>query len=109
MGRAGVLVLVGFMLVVCGCDRLRWAPSEAIRQNSVLQQRTTTAMVWQAKQEQASPAALPYWLPGLDQFVPVLVVLAVLVIAKHHANIRRLLRGEEPRIGGSHSQDDSET
>jgi len=55
MVRAGVLVLVGLMLVVCGCDRLRWAPSEAIRQNSVLQRRTTTAMVWQAKQEQASP------------------------------------------------------
>ncbi|MDT8346048.1 MAG: glycerol-3-phosphate acyltransferase, partial [Thermohalobaculum sp.] len=27
--------------------------------------------------------------------------LAVLVWARHHANIRRLLAGEEPRIGGA--------
>ena len=29
------------------------------------------------------------------------VIIAALVIAKHHANIRRLLKGEEPRIGAS--------
>jgi glycerol-3-phosphate acyltransferase PlsY len=28
-------------------------------------------------------------------------IIAVLVWAKHHTNIRRLLRGEEPRIGAS--------
>jgi glycerol-3-phosphate acyltransferase PlsY len=44
---------------------------------------------------------LPYWLPGLPQHVDMLVVLAALVVLRHHANIRRLLKGEEPRIGQS--------
>lgn len=29
--------------------------------------------------------------------------LAILILGKHHANIRRLIRGEEPRIGGRRS------
>jgi glycerol-3-phosphate acyltransferase PlsY len=36
---------------------------------------------------------------GLQQFVPVLSVIAVLVIWLHRANIRRLLVGKEPRVG----------
>ncbi len=38
-------------------------------------------------------------LGGDLQIVQLAGVLAVLVWAKHHENIRRLLRGEEPRIG----------
>ncbi|WAT18587.1 glycerol-3-phosphate 1-O-acyltransferase PlsY [Aurantiacibacter sp. MUD11] len=37
---------------------------------------------------------------GYSAFVPVLVVIAVLIIWLHRANIGRLLRGEEPRVGG---------
>ncbi len=44
---------------------------------------------------------LPYWLPGLPQHVEMLTALAVLVVLGHHANIRRLLKGEEPTIGQS--------
>jgi len=36
---------------------------------------------------------------GFPQFVPVLAVIALLVIWLHRANIRRLLAGEEPRVG----------
>jgi len=36
---------------------------------------------------------------GFAQFVPVLAVIALLVVWLHRANIRRLLAGEEPRIG----------
>ena len=47
-------VLFGLVVMVGGCDSLRLAPSETIRQNSLLQQRTTTALVVQAKEEQTS-------------------------------------------------------
>lgn len=42
---------------------------------------------------------LPLWLPGLPQFVPALWLIAALVMIRHHANIRRLLTGREPKIG----------
>ncbi len=42
---------------------------------------------------------LPYWLPGLPQFVEVLGLIAVLVLLKHIGNVKRLIVGTEPRIG----------
>ncbi|MFQ5772907.1 MAG: glycerol-3-phosphate 1-O-acyltransferase PlsY [Kiloniellaceae bacterium] len=50
----------------------------------------------------ASLAAAPLyaWLFMRDlQLVELSAILAVLVWARHHANIRRLLKGEEPKIG----------
>ncbi len=45
-------------------------------------------------------APLVVWLMGADANLIVLAAaVAVLLWAKHHANIRRLLAGEEPRIG----------
>ena len=44
-------------------------------------------------------AALAAAAFGYVGFVPVLVVIAALIIWLHRENIRRLMRGEEPRVG----------
>ncbi|WP_164114571.1 glycerol-3-phosphate 1-O-acyltransferase PlsY [Sphingorhabdus sp. Alg239-R122] len=41
------------------------------------------------------------WLLGAGTLVPVFVIMALLVIAKHRGNIARLASGEEPKIGKS--------
>ena len=49
----------------------------------------------------AAAASGPLWLILFDRWEAVLlaVILGVLVWLRHHANIRRILRGEEPKIG----------
>lgn len=44
-------------------------------------------------------APIYFWLTGKGQYAPLASLLALLVIAMHHPNIRRLLKGTEPRIG----------
>jgi glycerol-3-phosphate acyltransferase PlsY len=36
---------------------------------------------------------------GYGRFVPVLAVIALLVIWLHRSNIKRLVAGEEPKVG----------
>jgi glycerol-3-phosphate acyltransferase PlsY len=50
----------------------------------------------------AAAAATPLWLGvfGRPDAVWLGIALAVLVFVRHHANIRRLIKGAEPRIGG---------
>ncbi len=46
----------------------------------------------------ASPVAI--WMMTSDkQYAGVMILVAVLVVVRHHANIRRLVTGKEPRIG----------
>jgi glycerol-3-phosphate acyltransferase PlsY len=47
----------------------------------------------------ATTAALWAVLLGQTRIVALILVLAALVLVRHHANIRRLLAGTEPRIG----------
>lgn len=41
------------------------------------------------------------WVFGRPELVPLLAALALIVLWKHQDNVRRLLRGEEPRVGRS--------
>lgn len=41
------------------------------------------------------------WTFGRPELVPLMAALALIVLWKHQDNIRRLLRGEEPRVGRS--------
>lgn len=47
----------------------------------------------------AAAAAAPLF--GYPQFFPVLAAIAVVIIYLHRANIARLMKGDEPRVGGS--------
>ncbi len=47
----------------------------------------------------AAAAAAPLF--GYPQFFPVLAAIALLIIYLHRTNIARLVKGEEPRVGGS--------
>jgi glycerol-3-phosphate acyltransferase PlsY len=45
------------------------------------------------------------WYFAGPQVAQLCAFIAVLVIIRHHANIRRLLKGEEPKIGGKKKTD----
>ena len=46
-------------------------------------------------------AVVAAWAVGEPTFVKVTALIAIIVIALHHQNIRRLVKGEEPRLGAS--------
>jgi glycerol-3-phosphate acyltransferase PlsY len=47
----------------------------------------------------AAPAVA--WGLGYPQTIPALLAIAAIVLVQHRANIGRLMRGEEPKIGSS--------
>jgi glycerol-3-phosphate acyltransferase PlsY len=46
-------------------------------------------------------APLVAWMMGFPEVIPPLIGIAAIVIVQHRANIGRLMRGEEPRVGSS--------
>jgi acyl phosphate:glycerol-3-phosphate acyltransferase len=47
----------------------------------------------------AASGALWAWVFGAPQMIALILILAALVIIRHHANIRRIMAGTEPKIG----------
>jgi acyl phosphate:glycerol-3-phosphate acyltransferase len=82
----GVLLAVAWPVGLIACAT--WLAFAAVFRYSSLAALAALAV---------APAAMA-WLAGLEQTV-IAALLAVLGFARHHANIRRLIRGGEPRIG----------
>ncbi len=82
----GILIAISWPVGLLACAT--WAATAAIFRISSL-----SALVAMA----ASPVYAHFLAnPQIMEFA---IFLAVLVFIRHHANIRRLLKGEEPRIG----------
>ena len=83
---AGVLLALAWpvMLVCAGI----WAATLALSRISSVSSMTTVVL-----------APVAAWLMGYPLIVWPLVAVAVIVLIQHRANIGRLIRGEEPKIG----------
>ena len=74
------------MLVCAGL----WAATLAISRISSVASMTTVVL---------APAV--GWALGYPATIIPLVLIAAIVLIQHRANVGRLMRGEEPRVGGS--------
>jgi glycerol-3-phosphate acyltransferase PlsY len=91
-GGKGVATWLGVMLAI---HPLTWAAICATWLAGALVSRISSIGAL------AAAASGPLWLIlfGRKEAVLLAIVLGALVWLRHHQNIRRLLRGEEPRIG----------
>jgi len=113
-GGKGVATVLGVLLVVSwpvGLASLAiWLVIAATTRYSSLSSIVAIAaaplLLWVMLQQQRGGHLPPEW-PGLPQHVELLAVLAVIVVVKHYANIRRLLSGTESRIRLGRSQRES--
>ncbi|MFN3863342.1 MAG: glycerol-3-phosphate 1-O-acyltransferase PlsY [Erythrobacter sp.] len=84
-GALGALAFPAF--IVCA---MIWAASLAISRISSVSSLVSVIA-----------APLVAWGMGFAQIIAPLIVIAAIVIVQHRANIGRLLRGEEPKVGSS--------
>jgi acyl phosphate:glycerol-3-phosphate acyltransferase len=91
-GGKGVATFLGTLLALAWPVGLAacatWAATAAVSRISSL-----SALVASAS------AAVWAWIFGYPQMIALILILATLVIVRHHANISRILAGTEPRIG----------
>jgi acyl phosphate:glycerol-3-phosphate acyltransferase len=82
----GTLLALAWPIGLAACAT--WAATAAVSRISSL-----SALV------AAASGAVWAWAFGVPQMVALILILAALVIIRHHANIRRILAGTEPKIG----------
>jgi glycerol-3-phosphate acyltransferase PlsY len=92
-GGKGVAVFLGI------CFALYWPVGVATAATWLV-----AATIWRISSLSALVAIalspIYFFAFGQRDYAPLAVVLAVMIFFMHRENIRRLLRGEEPRIGG---------
>ncbi len=95
-------------------QRRRGAPSSPIRFRSNISFQFKASDVQSIRRPEADgqPVALAVNFlgiasPGVVGSLPNWYAMTALVLVRHHANIRRLLAGSEPRIGAKKSHEDA--
>ena len=83
---AGVVAAMAWpVMLVCAAI---WAATLALSRISSVSSMTTVVL-----------APVAAWLMGYPDLIAPLVAIAAIVLVQHRANIGRLMRGEEPRVG----------
>ena len=83
---AGVLLALAWpVMLVCAAI---WAVTLAVSRISSVSSMTTVVL-----------APLAAWAMGYPHIIAPLIAIAAIVLVQHRANIGRLLRGEEPKVG----------
>lgn len=83
---AGVLLALAWpVMLVCAAI---WAATLAVSRISSVSSMTTVVL-----------APVAAWALGYPQIIVPLGAIAAIVLAQHRANIGRLMRGEEPKVG----------
>ena len=82
----GTLIALAWPVGLAACAT--WAATAAVTRISSLSALVAAAL-----------SAVWAWVFGYSQMTLLIIVLAALVIVRHHANIARMRAGTEPRIG----------